>query len=279
MRLHFQSARGLKNLETMGKSDPYVRVLLSGVEKGRTVTFKNNLNPDWDEVVYVPVHTIRERLTLEVMDEEKLGKDRSLGHVELAVGDYVQQDDNGEYLVHEQKQITPGLLRMSGTSAHKGTLNYTCSFYPTIPTWDPEEDEEESDETTPPNGLSPSGSIHTTGSKAPASTHARTVSGTSQLVRSETAGTISSLTPSSSHRDSAADLAKQLEKNEHQQDEQIPEKPKIEKLRLNAEDLQQYGKLRCDERDLGKYRWLSRSPQPTLLPCTHALTTLVWNTR
>jgi Ca2+-dependent lipid-binding protein len=29
MRLHFQNARNLRNVETMGKSDPYVRVLLS----------------------------------------------------------------------------------------------------------------------------------------------------------------------------------------------------------------------------------------------------------
>jgi Ca2+-dependent lipid-binding protein len=95
MRLHFQSARDLRNVEKLGKSDPYVRVLLSGIEKGRTVTFKNNLNPDWDEVIYVPVHTVREKLTLEVMDEENLGKDRSLGHIELLAGDYIKQDDNG----------------------------------------------------------------------------------------------------------------------------------------------------------------------------------------
>jgi Ca2+-dependent lipid-binding protein len=251
MRLHFQSARDLRNLETMGKSDPYVRVLLSGIEKGRTVTFKNNLNPDWDEVVYVPVHTVREKLTLEVMDEEKLGKDRSLGHVELPVGDFVQQGEDGEYLVHEQKQMVPGPLRMAGTSATKGTLNYTCSFYPTIPTWDPE-DESDDEEATTPNG-----SIRTAGSKGPASTHARTASGTSQLVRSETAGTISSLAPSSNNRDSAADLAKQLERNEQHQDETIPEKPKVQKLRLNPEDLQQYGKLRQDEKNMRKYKWLS----------------------
>ena len=251
MRLHFQSARDLRNLETMGKSDPYVRVSLSGIEKGRTVTFKNNLNPDWDEVVYVPVHTIREKLTLEVMDEEKLGKDRSLGHVELPVGDFVQQGEDGEYLVNEQKQMVSGPLRMAGTSATKGTLNYTCSFYPTVPTWDPE-DESDDEEVTTPNG-----SIRTAGSKGPASTHTRTASGTSQLVRSETAGTISSLAPSSNNRDSAADLAKQLERNEQQQDETIPEKPKVQKLRLNPEDLQQYGKLRQDEKNVGKYRWLS----------------------
>ena len=46
MRFHFKNAQNLRNLETLGKSDPYVRVLLSGIEKGRTVTFQNNLNPD-----------------------------------------------------------------------------------------------------------------------------------------------------------------------------------------------------------------------------------------
>jgi len=56
MRFHFKNGRDLRNLEALGKSDPYARVLLSGIEKGRTVTFQNNLNPDWDEVIYVPVH-------------------------------------------------------------------------------------------------------------------------------------------------------------------------------------------------------------------------------
>ncbi len=51
-------------------------MLLSGLEKARTVTFKNNLNPEWDEVLYVPVHSPRERLQLEVMDAEAVGRDR-----------------------------------------------------------------------------------------------------------------------------------------------------------------------------------------------------------
>ena len=61
MRIHLQSARELRNLETIGKSDPYARVLLSGIQKGRTVTFTNELNPTWDEVVYVPMHSPNER--------------------------------------------------------------------------------------------------------------------------------------------------------------------------------------------------------------------------
>lgn len=154
MRLHFKSANDLRNLETMGKSDPYVRVLLNGLEKGRTVTFKSNLNPDWDEVLYVPIHNNREKITLEVMDEETLGKDRSLGLVELAVANYVRQDESGEYEVDDEKQPIKSGLRL-GRSGIKGYLNYTVAFYPSLNVVDPEEEaeqEKEEDEFAEANG-------------------------------------------------------------------------------------------------------------------------------
>ncbi|KAI0116933.1 tricalbin [Daldinia grandis] len=143
MRLHFKSARDLRNFETMGKSDPYVRVLLSGIEKGRTVTHRNTLKPEWDEVIYVPMHSPRDRLTLEVMDAEKMGKDRSLGLVEVFAGDYISEDDNGEYLVHDAKKLQETGLRLHGKGIAKGILAYTVSFYPCINVADPEEEEEE----------------------------------------------------------------------------------------------------------------------------------------
>jgi Ca2+-dependent lipid-binding protein len=143
MRLHFKNARDLRNLETLGKSDPYVRVLLSGIEKGRTVTFQNNLNPDWDEVIYVPVHSTREKLTLEVMDQESINSDRSLGLIEVPASDYISQADNGEYVVHDSKTPHAGVLRMHGKGSPKGTLNYTAAFYPCLNIADPEEEEKE----------------------------------------------------------------------------------------------------------------------------------------
>lgn len=143
MRLHFQNARNLRNVETVGKSDPYVRVLLSGIEKGRTVTFTNNLNPDWDEVIYVPVHSTREKLTLEVMDQESVGSDRSLGLVEVLAADYITQAENGEYLVNDTKTLQAGILRSHGRGTAKGTLNHTVAFYPLLNIADPEEEEEE----------------------------------------------------------------------------------------------------------------------------------------
>ncbi|KAF2712701.1 tricalbin [Pleomassaria siparia CBS 279.74] len=229
MRLHFQNARDLRNLEAMGKSDPYVRVLLSGVEKGRTVTFKNNLNPDWDEVVYIPMHTTREKFTIEVMDEEHLGKDRSLGHVELSASDYIRQDENDEYLPNEQKQLRSEPLRLG--SKPKGTLNYTCSFYPTYSVWDPEEDEEK--ESTA-DDLSRRSSMMTLEPKG----HKKNTSSVSAISRAGTVGTISSLKSTQTNGD--VDLAKELDKAEAQQEETVPLKNKVEKLHLTADDLQKY---------------------------------------
>ncbi|KAG6005516.1 hypothetical protein E4U54_000324 [Claviceps lovelessii] len=143
MRLHFQKATDLRNYESFGKSDPYVRVLLSGIDKARTVTFKNDLNPEWDEVLYVPVHSARDRLSLEVMDAEKMGKDRSLGLVELFAGDYIQQDELGEYLVHDKKTPRSDGLRLHGKGIVKGTLSYTAAFYPCLNVADPEEEEKD----------------------------------------------------------------------------------------------------------------------------------------
>ncbi|KAK4220245.1 tricalbin-3 [Rhypophila decipiens] len=146
LRLHFKKASALRNFEALGKSDPYVRVLLSGLERGRTVTFKNNLNPEWDEVLYVPVHSSKERLQLEVMDAENMGRDRSLGLTEIFSGDYMVQDENGEWLVHDTKAVRDDGLRLHGKGVAKGTLTYTVAFYPTLNIADPEDEKEKEKE-------------------------------------------------------------------------------------------------------------------------------------
>jgi hypothetical protein len=53
------------------------------------------------------------------------------------------------------------------------------------------------------------------------------------------------------------DMAKQLEKNEQHQEESISEKPEIEKLRLTADDLPQYGRLRQRQMFTEDNSWLS----------------------
>ncbi|RMZ86937.1 hypothetical protein DV736_g5840, partial [Chaetothyriales sp. CBS 134916] len=132
IRIHVKGAKDLRNFETVGKSDPYARVLLSGILKGRTVTFQNDLNPTWDEVIYVPVHSASERLQLEVMDEENLGKDRSLGLTEILARDYIRESDDGGYLVHDTKTPLSEGLRLNGRGEAKGKLDFTVAFFPTL---------------------------------------------------------------------------------------------------------------------------------------------------
>ncbi|CAK7205058.1 Tricalbin-2 [Sporothrix eucalyptigena] len=143
MRIHFIKASALRNFETVGKSDPYARVLLSGIEKARTVTFKNNLNPEWDEVLYVPVHSTRERLQLEVMDAETMGRDRSLGLLEIFAGDFIVEHEDGSYLVNDKKALREEGLKLHGKGMAKGVLSYTVSFFPCLNVADPEEEERE----------------------------------------------------------------------------------------------------------------------------------------
>ncbi|KAI2626304.1 C2 domain-containing protein [Xylaria nigripes] len=147
MRIHCMSASNLRNFETMGKSDPYVRILLSGIERARTVTHRNTLDPEWDQIIYVPLYSPRDRFTLEVMDAEKMGKDRSLGLVEVFADDYMQQDENGEWMVHDEKKVQTRGLRLHGKGIEKGALVHTIAFYPCLNIADPE-DEEKSEEST-----------------------------------------------------------------------------------------------------------------------------------
>lgn len=230
MRVHFQNARDLRNLETMGKSDPYARVLLSGVEKARTVTFQNNLNPTWDEVLYIPMHNTRERLVLEVMDQENLSKDRTLGHVEVLASDYIFQSDNGEFLVHDKKTLQAGQLRMNAKGSPKGILNYTISFYPCLNIADPEEEEEEREkeaEKEKQKSAADAGRLTSLDDKKDANKDAK-----KDAVAVENDKKLA---------EKAADptLEKKLQAGEKEQSE-LPEEKLLPKIRLSPEELVKY---------------------------------------
>ena len=50
LRVTVVRATGLKNLEKIGLSDPYVRLYVRVLFKKKTKTIDNNLNPEWNEV-------------------------------------------------------------------------------------------------------------------------------------------------------------------------------------------------------------------------------------
>jgi Ca2+-dependent lipid-binding protein len=97
---------------TGGKSDPYVKVI-SGLQiRGRTSVIDNDLNPEWGEIVYVPVHSLREDLLLEVMDWNNTTKDKSLGVAELNMKHLINEctredEDEGGPVTQKWYEPTP----------------------------------------------------------------------------------------------------------------------------------------------------------------------------
>lgn len=137
VRLHFFGATNLKNVEAMtgGKSDPYVRVKSGMQIRGQTEFIDDNLNPDWNEVVYVPIHSIREDLVLEVMDFNEVTKDKSLGLTDLLIKSIVKEveAESGEKLYEGLPAIDQTVdLTTEERQKGKGKLHYAVSFYPTL---------------------------------------------------------------------------------------------------------------------------------------------------
>ncbi|KAF7320046.1 hypothetical protein MKEN_00788800 [Mycena kentingensis (nom. inval.)] len=136
VRLHLDKAVDVKNVEATlgGKSDPYMRVLVGDVTKGRTEVINNNLNPVWDQIVYIPVHSLKENLVLECMDYQHLTKDRPLGHVDLRVSELAQEAPTNREYPYESlgKKVATEPLRLEKGNAFKGTLHFTAEFVPTL---------------------------------------------------------------------------------------------------------------------------------------------------
>jgi len=76
VRMLIKKAVDVKNVEggLGGKSDPYLRVLVQNTTKARTEVVSNDLNPVWDQYIYIPVHSLKENMFLECMDYQHLTK-------------------------------------------------------------------------------------------------------------------------------------------------------------------------------------------------------------
>ncbi|EJD04407.1 tricalbin [Fomitiporia mediterranea MF3/22] len=135
VRLWMQKATDVKNVEAAlgGKSDPYVRVLVNNITMGRTEVINNNLNPEWDQIIYIPVHSVKETMLLECMDYQNLTKDRSLGTCELKVRDLVAKSKDSKYpYASTGKKSVADPIRLDNGNVYKGHLHYVAEFVPAI---------------------------------------------------------------------------------------------------------------------------------------------------
>ncbi|RIA90259.1 C2 domain-containing protein [Glomus cerebriforme] len=81
------SAKGLRNMDDVGKSDPYVRLWIDDVDSQRTTTKVGTLDPVWNETFKFQVNK-QNKLHFKIWDSdapEKEGKDDKLasGSIDL----------------------------------------------------------------------------------------------------------------------------------------------------------------------------------------------------
>jgi len=91
-KLKLVRAKELINADTVGKSDPYA-VLIYGKQIQKTKTIKNTLEPEWNHEAEFNVPDGESRnFYIEVFDSDKLGKDTSLGNLNLDIADILAMD-------------------------------------------------------------------------------------------------------------------------------------------------------------------------------------------
>lgn len=134
LRIHLRSATGIKNLEAVGKVDPYIRVMMNGNIRGKTLTISDTLDPSFNHVCFVPVANDHQHILLEIMDEEADQNDRSLGTCAVHVNEFLKKNEEGYFLGYDgSNEIIEQPILLNGQ--HEGTLSYSVSFVPTIPVY------------------------------------------------------------------------------------------------------------------------------------------------
>ncbi|CEP21481.1 hypothetical protein BN1211_1579 [Cyberlindnera jadinii] len=135
LRLHLRNAEQLLNLETVGDVDPYCKVLLSNRLKYQTAFHPDTCEPTFNELVYIPLTSTSQHVSLEVMDYQKVSKDRSLGSAIIPISQFIKKDSNGNFLFHDgSKDILSASLSLKKKKP-KGTIYYSVSFIPAIPVY------------------------------------------------------------------------------------------------------------------------------------------------
>lgn len=114
------------------KCEPYVRIKSGTQERARTETLDSTSSPEWGEFLYIPIHTLREDLLLELM-EANHDKDKSLGSTLLQLGDIAKEHKESEDLIWVESLNDKVEKKASLSGGQKaGSIRYSAEFFQTL---------------------------------------------------------------------------------------------------------------------------------------------------
>lgn len=131
VRIFVNKAKNLKNTDKLAVCDPYVKILVDDIEKGRTPEKWDTLNPIWNTAISVAVTSPNQKITIQCNSHRTLGGDLTIGTLKLPLQGLFQKDRTDNYTEYiDDKQRTGLLYNNRGLS---GELTYYVSFYPSLP--------------------------------------------------------------------------------------------------------------------------------------------------
>ncbi|KAH3668401.1 hypothetical protein OGAPHI_002155 [Ogataea philodendri] len=137
VRFNIGKAENLINLEKIGVIDPYIRIMINGIQRGRTLTRDSTTNPVYNQSIYVPIASPNQRVTIEAMDVQRSTPDRTLGSFQVRLNEFIEFNDNGDP-IESSGETKEGRLVHPKRGA-KGSVSYSMSFFPTLPVMTPDD--------------------------------------------------------------------------------------------------------------------------------------------
>ncbi|KAI0329974.1 hypothetical protein GY45DRAFT_1278584, partial [Cubamyces sp. BRFM 1775] len=130
--VHIHRATGIKKMDTTGSSaDPYVTLTFSRLEKPlySTRIIKNDCNPVFEEtaVLVVDVNTVklRERLSFQLWDSDRMSVDDMMGFAEIDIVDLIRERGK------PTRRVSP--LSSPDSQDRPGSIEYTVGYYGKLP--------------------------------------------------------------------------------------------------------------------------------------------------
>ena len=115
-RVNLIKAKDLIKTDLKGKSDPYA-VVKYGSQKFKTPTVKNSQEPEWDcEMEFDFPEEGGDNFNIEVFDEDRFGKDKSLGRLELSPDSLAEMEPGSGYWL-PLEGVQSGEILLSGEIA------------------------------------------------------------------------------------------------------------------------------------------------------------------
>ncbi|GJS12534.1 calcium-dependent lipid-binding family protein [Tanacetum coccineum] len=126
LMLTIAKANHLKNMEMMGKSDPYAVAFIRPLEKFKTKVIENNLNPVWNQMFHLTVEDKETQYAVVEVFDEDIGSDQRLGIAKLPLVDLEPQIEKD---IELRLQPSLDMLKIKDKK-DRGTITVKAMYHP-----------------------------------------------------------------------------------------------------------------------------------------------------